>query len=128
VSDVDQPATAAQDFGAADTWTARHPAATYTLARLVLFVIPFALLLLVSEFFTALLVAFLFSAIVSIFLLRKQREALARSVATRAQRANEKMAERAAAEDAWDDANRVDDADDSDDAAADDATASDRDR
>jgi membrane protein implicated in regulation of membrane protease activity len=84
--------------------------ATYSLARLVLFIVPFALLYFVADFLTAVLVAFLISAIASIFLLRKQREALSGSIATRADRANQKMAERAAAEDDWDDAQRGDSA------------------
>ncbi|MCZ3388153.1 MAG: DUF4229 domain-containing protein [Actinomycetia bacterium] len=101
-----EPATPIVD----DSWTSRHPVATYSLARLVLFIVPFAVLYFVADFLTAVLVAFLISAIASIFLLRKQREALSASVATRADRANQKMAERAAAEDDWDDAQRGDDA------------------
>jgi membrane protein implicated in regulation of membrane protease activity len=85
---------------------------TYSLARLVLFIVPFALLYpFFADFLTAVLIAFLISAIASIFLLRKQREALSGSIATRADRANQKMAERAAAEDDWDDAQRGDGAD-----------------
>ncbi len=89
-----------------DSWASRHPVATYSLARLVLFVVPFAILYFVADFFTAMLIAFLISAIASIFLLRKQREALSTSIATRADRANQKMADRAAVEDDWDDAQR----------------------
>ncbi len=93
--------------GAGDrSWASRHPVATYTTARLLLFVVPFGLLLFVADFFTALLIAFLFSAIVSIFALRKQREAMSASIASRAERANQKMAERSAVEDEWDDARR----------------------
>ena len=61
-----------------------------------------------SDFLTAVLVAFLISAIASIFLLRNQRAALSTSIATRAERANQKMAERAAVEDDWDDVQRGD--------------------
>ena len=89
-----------------DSWASRHPVAAYTTARLLLFVVPFGLLLFVADFFTALLIASLFSAIVSIFALRKQREAMSASIATRAERANQKMAERSAVEDEWDDQRR----------------------
>lgn len=99
-----EPATPSVD----DPWTSRHPVVTYSLARLVLFVVPFSVLYFVADFLTAVLVAFLFSAIASIFLLRRQRESLSTSIATRADRANQKMAERAAAEDDWDDAQRGD--------------------
>lgn len=90
----------------AGSWVSRHPMATYTTARLLLFVVPFGLLLLVADFFTAMLIAFLFSAIVSIFALRRQRDAMSAAIATRAERANQKMAERSAVEDEWDDARR----------------------
>jgi mannitol-specific phosphotransferase system IIBC component len=66
----------------------------------------------VADFFTALLIAFLVSAVASILLLRKQREAMSASLATRAARANEKMAERSAVEDSWDEAKREGDASD----------------
>ncbi len=89
-----------------DPWTARHPVATYSLGRVVLFVVPFAVLYFLADILTAVLVAFLISAVASIFLLRKQRAALSTSIATRAERANQKMAARAAAEDDWDDAQR----------------------
>ena len=95
-----------------DSWMSRHPMAAYSLGRFVLFAVPFALLYFVADFFTALLIAFLVSAVASIFLLRKQREAMSVSIATRAARANEKMAERSAVEDAWDDAERKGDASD----------------
>lgn len=95
-----------------DSWSSRHPVAAYSLGRLVLFAVPFAVLYFVADFFTALLIAFLVSAVASIFLLRKQREAMSLSIATRAARANEKMAERSAVEDAWDDAERQGDASD----------------
>lgn len=105
-SDPQPPAS--DDGMVGGSWMSRHPVVTYTLARVVLFVVPFAALYFVADFFTALLIAFLFSAIASIFLLRKQREALSVSIATRAERANRKMAERSAVEDEWDDAQRGD--------------------
>jgi len=91
-----------------DAWVVRHPVATYSLARVVLFVVPFAVLYFFVPLLTAVLAAFLISAVASIFLLRNQRAALSTSIATRAERANQKMAERAAAEDDWDDVQRGD--------------------
>lgn len=90
------------------SWASRHPMAAYSLGRLFLFAVPFAILYVFADFFTALLIAFLVSAVASIFLLRKQREAMSASIATRAARANEKMAERSAVEDSWDEAERKD--------------------
>lgn len=95
-----------------DSWASRHPMAVYSLGRLVLFAVPFAILYFVADFFTALLVAFLVSAVASIFLLRNQREAMSASIATRAARANAKMAQRSAVEDSWDDAGREPDSSD----------------
>ncbi|MCZ3385700.1 MAG: DUF4229 domain-containing protein [Actinomycetia bacterium] len=105
-ADPQPPAPDGPPSTVADSWMSRHPAAIYSLARVVLFVVPFAGLYFVADFFTALLIAFLFSAIASIFLLRRQREALSVSIATRAERATQKMADRAAVEDEWDDAQR----------------------
>jgi uncharacterized membrane protein len=105
-SPADPPPAGAAGLSADGSWASRHPVAAYTTARLLLFVVPFGLLLFVADFFTALLLAFLFSAIVSIFALRKQRDAMSASIATRAERANQKMAERSAVEDEWDDAQR----------------------
>ena len=88
-------------------WVSRHPVAAYSLGRLVLFAVPFAILYFFADFFAALLMAFLLSAFASIFLLRKQREAMSASIATRAARANAKMAERSAVEDSWDEVERA---------------------
>ena len=89
------------------TWPARHPALTYTGARLAIFALIFVVLLFVfGNLFVALFSAAIASAIISVFALRKQREALSMSIATRAERANQRMAERAATEDAWDDSQR----------------------
>jgi len=97
--------------GADRSWAVRHPGATYTLARLAIFLVLLAVLaLLVRNAFVAVFTAAILSAIISIFALRKQRDALSASIASRAQRANERMAERAASEDSWDDVQR-DDAD-----------------
>jgi hypothetical protein len=89
------------------SWTARHPALTYTLARFLLFAVLFVLLLVVTRnVFVALITSAIVSSLVSIFALRKQRDALSASIASRAERASQKMAERAASEDSWDEAQR----------------------
>lgn len=111
-TEPESSASISADISGGASWASRHPMAVYSAARLVLFAAPFALLSLFMEFLWALLIAFFFSAIASIFLLRKQRDAFGTSLATRADRANEKMAERSAAEDEWDDVQR--DADGSD--------------
>jgi hypothetical protein len=103
---IDPPASQSSGPTGDGSWASRHPVAAYTTARLLLFLVPFGLLLFVADFFTAMLIAFLFSAVVSIFALRKQRDAMSASIATRAERANQKMAERSAVEDEWDDARR----------------------
>ena len=89
-----------------DAWWRRHPSVTYTGARLLLFLIPFVLLLPFLEPLVALVVAFVVSALVSIFVLSGLRDAMSVNLTTRADRANQKMAERAASEDAWDEAQR----------------------
>ena len=89
------------------SWFSRHPAVTYTLARLAIFAVLLAIgLMVIQNAFVALVTAAILSSIISIFALRRQRDALAASIAGRAQRANERMAERAASEDSWDDAQR----------------------
>ncbi len=95
-------------------WWLRHPTLTYSVARLLLFLVPFLLLLLVVDVLWALVVAFLVSAVASIFVLSRLRDAMSVSITTRADRAQQKMAERAASEDAWDDAQRNDPETDSD--------------
>ena len=108
----DTGAGATPEAGAGEqSWTARHPGATYTLARLAIFLVLLAVLaVLIRNAFVAVFTAAILSAIISIFALRKQRDALSASIASRAQRANDRMAERAASEDSWDDVQR-DDAD-----------------
>ncbi len=92
---------------APQSWTARHPGATYTLARLTIFLVLLAVLaVVIRNAFVAVVTAAILSSIISIFALRKQRDALSASIASRAQRANDKMAERAASEDSWDNARR----------------------
>jgi uncharacterized membrane protein len=89
------------------TWWNRHPAIAYTAARLLLFAVPFGLLLLFVPVVWAVLIAFVFSAIVSVFVLSRMRDAWSASLAGRADRTRARMAERAAAEDAWDEEQRT---------------------
>lgn len=88
-------------------WWLRHPTLAYSAARLILFLVPFLLLLLVLDPLPALVIAFVASALASIFVLSRMRDAMSVSLSTRAERANQKMAERAASEDAWDEAQRT---------------------
>jgi hypothetical protein len=93
--------------GGQQSWTARHPGATYTLARLAIFLVLLAVLaVLIRNAFVAVVTAAILSSIISLFALRRQRDALSASIASRAQRANDRMAERAASEDTWDNAQR----------------------
>jgi uncharacterized membrane protein len=72
-----------------------------------MFVVLFALFaLVIGNAFVAVMTAAIVSSIASIFVLRKQRDALSAAIASRAERANERMAERAASEDTWDDSQR----------------------
>lgn len=97
-----------EDTPTSPRWTARHPAATYTLARLGLFVLFLVPLLLVTRnLFISLITAAIASSVISIFALRRQRDALSTAIATRSDRAKQAMADRAASEDAWDDAQRA---------------------
>jgi hypothetical protein len=80
----------------------------YTVARLGIFVLVFLLcVVLIRDIFVSLVTALSASAVISLVVLRKQRDALAASIATRAERANQRMAERAASEDQWDDDRRA---------------------
>jgi len=84
------------------------PVLTYSVLRLLLFVVPFGILLLVNvSLLWALLISFLLSAIVSLFALSGQRDAMSASVMRRSERVKTMMAEREAAEDAWDDQQRA---------------------
>jgi uncharacterized membrane protein len=98
------------------SWWDRHPAIAYTGARLLLFAVPFVLLALIVPVVWALLIAFVFSAIVSVFVLSRMRDAWSASLASRADRTRARMAERAAAEDAWDEEQRAHDSGSDDDA------------
>lgn len=90
-------------------WWMRHPTLTYSVARVVLFLLPFLILLPFLDPLLALVIAFLLSAIASIFVLSRLRDAMSISLTTRSERARQRMAERAASEDAWDEAKRTDD-------------------
>lgn len=90
-------------------WWMRHPTLSYSIARLTLFLVPFVILLLFVDPLLALVIAFVLSAVASIFVLSRLRDAMSISLTTRSERARQKMAERAASEDAWDEANRFDD-------------------
>lgn len=90
-------------------WWMRHPTLSYSMARLALFLVPFLILVTFLDPMLALVVAFVLSAIASIFVLSRMRDAMSVSITTRAERAQQKMAERAASEDAWDEARRTDD-------------------
>lgn len=89
-------------------WWMRHPTLSYSVARLILFLVPFLILLLFLDPLLALVIAFIVSAVASIFVLSRMRDAMSVSLTTRSERARQKMAERAASEDAWDEANRSD--------------------
>jgi len=78
------------------------------LARLGLFVLFLVPLLLVTRnLFISLITAAIASSVISIFALRRQRDPLSTAIATRSDRAKHAMADRAASEDAWDDAHRA---------------------
>ncbi|HVQ88072.1 MAG TPA: DUF4229 domain-containing protein [Actinomycetes bacterium] len=88
--------------------TSRHPLLVYTALRLVLFVVPFAVLMVFGlDLVWALLLAALGSSIASIFILSSYREALSDSISTRGERMRARAAERAQSEDEWDEANRA---------------------
>jgi hypothetical protein len=95
------------DVGDNRTVPSRHPMLTYTALRVGLFVVPFLVLLALGlDLLWAMLVAAFFSGIVSIVLLSRQRDAVSVAITSRSERARQRMAERTAAEDAWDDAQR----------------------
>lgn len=93
---------------AGQPWWMRHPTLSYSIARLGLFLAPFLILVIFLDPMLALVIAFVLSAVASIFVLSRMRDAMSVSIASRAERAQQKMAERAASEDAWDDARRRD--------------------
>jgi hypothetical protein len=94
--------------GSGQSWWMRHPTLSYSIARLALFLVPFLILVTFLDPMLALVIAFVLSAVASIFVLSRMRDAMSVSITSRAERAQQKMAERAASEDAWDDARRGD--------------------
>jgi hypothetical protein len=86
----------------------RHPVLSYSLARIALFLVVFGLAVLVGmNTVWALVFGLVGSMVASFFLLSKQRDAISANVVERSARARTRMAERTAAEDAWDDAQRA---------------------
>jgi uncharacterized membrane protein len=87
--------------------TSRHPFLAYTSLRLTLFLLPFvALLAILRDVFWALLGAAVISGVTSLFVLSRRRDEMSAALAERQARAEERLQERAAAEDAWDDEQR----------------------
>lgn len=90
--------------------TGAHPVAVYTALRAAIFVVPFVVLLVVGvQLVWALLIAALASSLASVFLLSKQRDQMSIALSGRSERMRQRMAEREAAEDEWDDARRASD-------------------
>jgi Protein of unknown function (DUF4229) len=86
----------------------RHPALVYTGLRLLIFVVPFVLLLAVQvPVVWALLISALLSSFASLFVLSKYRDRLSVSISQRRDRMNQRIAEREATEDAWDEGQRA---------------------
>jgi uncharacterized membrane protein YphA (DoxX/SURF4 family) len=85
----------------------RSPVVSYSVARIALFLVVFgAAVLLGLATVWALVVGLIVSMVASFFLLSRQRDAISANVVARAERSRQRMAERTAAEDAWDEANR----------------------
>ena len=84
------------------------PVVAYSLSRFGLFLVPFLVLLLFHvPLMWAVLIAFVFSSLISIFVLSRQRDRVSTSLVERRERIKQTMADRTAAEDAWDDAQRA---------------------
>ncbi len=76
----------------------------YTALRALIFVIVAALLWIVGlRGFVLLLFALLVSGVVSLFVLNRSRDELSAALVNRQQRIKQRLAERTAAEDAWND-------------------------
>lgn len=76
----------------------------YTALRLLIFVVVVALLWIVGlRGFVLLLFALLLSGVVSLFVLNRSRDAVSTALVNRQQRIKQRMVERTAAEDAWND-------------------------
>jgi hypothetical protein len=88
----------------------RHPMLVYSAFRLLLFAVPFAVLMVAGvDFVWSVLIAAIGSAIASIFILARYRDELSESISTRSERMRARSAEREQSEDAWDDAQRAED-------------------
>ncbi len=86
----------------------RHPVVSYSVARIVLFLVVFGVAAVAGmNTFWAMVVGLVVSMVASFFLLSRQRDAISANVVERSQRARERSAARTAAEDAWDDAQRA---------------------
>ena len=86
----------------------RHPLLVYTLFRMLLFAVPFAVLLVAGlDFVWSVVVAAIGSSVASIFLLTRYRDQLSESISTRSERMRVRRVEREQSEDDWDDARRA---------------------
>ncbi len=80
----------------------------YTGFRLLLFGVPFAVLMAVGvDFVWSVLIAAIGSSIASIFMLTRYRDQLSESLSTRSERMRARSVEREQSEDAWDEARRA---------------------
>jgi hypothetical protein len=80
----------------------------YTGFRLLLFAVPFVVLMVAGvDFVWSVLIAAIGSAIASIFLLARYRDELSESISNRSERMRARSLEREQSEDAWDDARRA---------------------
>lgn len=87
--------------------TTGHPVAMYTALRVLIFAVPFGVLLLLGlNLVWALLISAIASSIASLFVLNRQRDQMSISISNRSDRMRQRMAEREASEDAWDDERR----------------------
>jgi hypothetical protein len=84
----------------------------YTLLRVLVFAVVAALLWIVGfRGFWLLLIAVFLSGVVSVFVLTKSRDAASAALAHRVEEIKRRMAERAAAEDAWAETQRASESD-----------------
>ena len=103
MTDHEEPTASSQDNDA----SRGHPMLVYTSFRLLLFAVPFGLLMAVgAQLVWALLIAALASSIASIFVLGRYRDRLSLSLSERQERVRTRMAQRESSEDAWDDEQR----------------------
>jgi hypothetical protein len=99
--------TSPTDPPAADPRPPGHPLLVYTGLRLVLFAIPFLILLLLSvPLVWSLLLSALLSSVASLFLLGRFRDQLSIAFSARRERVRQRMAGCEQAEDQWDETRR----------------------